>query len=215
MPERKKPSPYEIVGTLPDWAIKQHIKDGVIGINPLGENWEQSVDQTTIDLNMGCHVKRFRRGEHRTIDLKFTPREEIEKMMEEEEYRLGQAILLTKDDFITVATAERLTLPSNIQGHLYGKSSLAKIGIVVHVSAERFDPGWDGNPTLELGTFLDNTDFVFYPDIKICAFGFNKLAWEVDVPYMAKPNRSFGGTDKPEVSNISKSGLLNPQPKLL
>lgn len=210
----ERPSPYEIVGTLPDWAIKQHIKDGVIGINPLTENWEQLVDQTTVDLNMGSHVSRFRRGEHRTIDLRFTPREEIEEMMEEEEYKPGQAILLTKDDFITVTTRERLTLPAIIQGHLYGKSSLARVGVVVHVSAERFDPGWDGNPTLELGTFLDNTDFIFYPDIKICAFSFERLAWEVDVPYMMKPNRSFGGSDKPEASNVSKSGLVVPQQRL-
>lgn len=204
----ERPSPFEIVGTLPDWAIKAHIRNEVIKINPLQENWEQLVDQTTIDLNMGSHVKRFRRGEHRTIDLKFTPREEIEDMMEDEEYKPGQAILLTKDDFITVTTAERLTLPPNIQGHLYGKSSLARVGVVVHVSAERFDPGWDGNPTLELGSFLDDTDFIFYPDIKICAFSFEKLAWDVDVPYMGKPNRSFGGTDKPEASNISRSGLV-------
>ena len=99
-------------------------------------------------------------------------------------------------------TYERLTLPHNIVGYLHGKSSLARLGVVVHSTAARFDPGWDGHPVLEFGTFLKGKKLVIYEGSPICAFSFEKLAAPVKRPYHKSPNNRYGGSNLPQVSNL-------------
>src|SRR3989344_5186314 len=128
------------VGTLPDWSIKQHIKNGAIKIDPLPENWEELVDEVTIDFHLGDQLREFTTDGLNTIDLKHTGREEMESMMRKITLKPGQPFILTENDFVIATTKEKLTLPDNIIGHLHGKSSLARLGIVVHSTAARFDP---------------------------------------------------------------------------
>lgn len=200
--------PYKIIGTLPDWALKEYIKDGVIKINPLPDAWEKLIDPVSIDFRLGYKLKVFKKDGHDTIDTRYTSRSEIEEMMQEINLQEGQPFILTSSDFVIATTLERLTLPADIVGHLHGKSSLARLGIVVHSTAARFDPGWDGHPVLEFGTFLPEKRILLYCGSPICAFSFERLASSVKRPYMERLNRSFGGTSEPEVSNISRSGIL-------
>lgn len=195
-----------IQGLLPDFAIKEHIREGVIKIDPLDKNWEELVSEVSIELRLGNTLRIFKRDGADVIDTRYSTREQLEGMMHTIELKDGQPFVLTSEDFVIATTKERLTLPSDIVGHLHGKSSLARIGVVVHSTAARFDPGWDGNPVLEFGTFLSGKKILLYPGQPICAFAFEKLAAPVKQPYMNKPTRSFGGSHLPEVSNISKSG---------
>lgn len=193
---------YSILGTLPDWAVKQHINDGIIGVSPLPEDWEEKVDEVTIDFHLGNKLRVFTSDGLNTIDLKHTTREEMESMMRSIDLKPGQPFILTENDFVIATTKERLTLPDNIIGHLHGKSSLARLGIVVHSTAARFDPGWDGCPVLEFGTFLRGKKIVIYEGSPICAFSFEKLAAPVERSYKNSPNNRYGGYDTPMVSNI-------------
>lgn len=200
----EQPSPFEVVGTLPDWALKAHIRAGLIGIDPLPPNWEGLVDEVTMDFHLGNKLRVFITGGLNTIDTRFTTREEMEKMMPVEELKDGQPFILTKDDFVIATTRENLVLPDNIVGHLHGKSSLARIGVVIHSTAARFDPGWDGHPVLEFGTFLGDKKIVIYEGQPICAFSFERLAWNVERSYKQNPNKRYGG-DLPGVSNLERS----------
>lgn len=198
-----RPSAFEITGTLPDWALKEYIKKGIIKIDPLPDNWESLVDEVTIDLHLGNKLRVFTNTGLNTIDTKFTTKEEIEKMMDLVDLKEGQPFILTEDMFVIATTQERLTIPDDIVGHLHGKSSLARLGIVVHSTAARFDPGWDGWPVLEFGTFLHGKKVVIYEGSAICAFSFEKLAYKVDKSYQMDPY-SYGGSSLPIVSNISR-----------
>lgn len=198
---------YDFIGTLPDWAIKQHIKDGIIKINPMQDNWEEKVDEVTIDFHLGNKLKVFTNEGLNTIDTKYTTKEQMESMMRLVELKPGQPFILTEHDFVIATTKERLTLPDNIVGHLHGKSSLARLGVVVHSTAARFDPGWDGCPVLEFGTFLKGKKLVIYEGSPICAFSFEKLAAPVQRSYKESPNNRYGGSDMPEVSNITGKKL--------
>lgn len=199
--------PYKIVGTLPDWAIREHIRDGVIKIDPLTDGWERRIDPVTVDFHLGHHLRFFKRDGHDTIDTKYSTRDDITEMMQFVGLQEGQPFVLTSEDFVIATTLERLTLPDNIIGHLHGKSSLARLGIVVHSTAARFDPGWDGNPVLEFGTFLSGKKILLYSGRPICAFSFERMAEGVERKYMEKANRSFGGSSDAEVSNIAQSGI--------
>lgn len=199
----ERPSPFEITGTLPDWAIKAHIQEGIIKIDPLPDGWDDPekgiLGQVTIDFRLGYKIRRYKSVVHKIIDTKHITAEEMEELTEKYELHEGQPLVLDRGgDFVIATTLERLTLPNNIVGYLHGKSKLARIGVSAHVTAPRFDPGWDGHPVLEIGSILPNTTTLLYPGDKFCAFHFDRLAAPVEVPYMQKPSRTFGGNNLPE-----------------
>ncbi len=191
-----------MVGTLPDWVIKEYIKKGLIKIDPLPKDWEENVDEVTIDFHLGNKLRVFTNEGLNTIDTKYASKEDMESMMRLVELKPGQPFILTEHDFVIATTKERLTLPNDIVGHLHGKSSLARLGVVVHSTAARFDPGWDGCPVLEFGTFLKGKKLVIYEGSPICAFSFEKLSAPVERSYKASPNNRYGGSDMPQVSNL-------------
>jgi len=191
-----------IFGTLPDWALKEYIKKGVIKIDPLPKGWEEAVDEVTIDFHLGNKLRVFTDEGLNTIDTRYASKEDMESMMRLVELKPGQPFILTEHDFVIATTKERLTLPDNIVGHLHGKSSLARLGVVVHSTAARFDPGWDGHPVLEFGTFLKGKKLVIYEGSPICAFSFEKLASSVERSYQHSPHNRYGGSNLPQVSNL-------------
>lgn len=195
-------SSTNIIGTLPDWVLKQYIKDGIIKIDPLEKDWEDKVDEVTIDFHLGNKLRVFAGDGWDIIDTKHTTKEEMESMMKMIVLKPGQPFVLSDKDFVIATTLEKLTLPNDIVGHLHGKSSLARLGIAVHSTAARFDPGWDGHPVLEFGTFLKGKRVVIYEGSPICAFSFEKLVQPVRRPYHRSPNNRYGGSDMPQVSNL-------------
>ena len=195
-------SNQEIFGTLPDWAIKDHIKRGIIKVDPLPKDWENLVDEVTIDFHLGSKLRVFTNEGLNTIDTRYASKEDMESAMRLVELKPGQPFILTEHDFVIATTKERLTLPDDIVGHLHGKSSLARLGVVVHSTAARFDPGWDGCPVLEFGTFLKGKKLVIYEGSPICAFSFEKLMAPVERSYKNSPNNRYGGSDLPQVSNL-------------
>jgi len=204
MPKRKvakKTSP-DMIGTLPDWVIKEYIKKGIIKVSPLAKDWEENVDEVTIDFHLGNKLRVFTDEGLNTIDTRYASKEDMESMMRLVELKPGQPFILTEHDFVIATTKETLTLPDNIVGHLHGKSSLARLGVVVHSTAARFDPGWDGNPVLEFGTFLKGKKLVIYEGSPICAFSFEKLSASVERSYKRSPNNRYGGSNLPQVSNL-------------
>ncbi|MBI2039802.1 dCTP deaminase [Candidatus Microgenomates bacterium] len=198
----KNLSANQILGTLPDWAIKECIKKGIIKIDPLPKDWEEAIDEVTIDFHLGNKLRVFTDEGLNTIDTRFATKEDMESMMRLVELKPGQPFILTEHDFVIATTKERLTLPNDVVGHLHGKSSLARLGVVVHSTAARFDPGWDGHPVLEFGTFLKGKKLVIYEGSPICAFSFEKLAVPVERSYKRSPNNRYGGSDMPKVSNL-------------
>jgi len=192
----------DIVGTLPDWILKDYIKKGIIKIDPLPKDWESAVDEVTIDFHLGSKLRVFTGDGWDIIDTKHTTKEEMESMMKLIKLKPGQPFVLSDKDFVIATTYEKLTLPDDIVGYLHGKSSLARLGIAVHSTAARFDPGWDGHPVLEFGTFLKGKRVVIYEGAPICAFSFEKLAAPVKRPYHKSPQNRYGGSDLPQVSNL-------------
>lgn len=198
----KNTDPFNLLGTLPDWAIKEHIKKGIIKIDPMQKDWEEKVDEVTMDFHLGNKLRVFTNEGLNTIDTRYASKEDMEGMMRYIELKPGQPFILTEHDFVIATTKERLTLPGDIVGHLHGKSSLARLGVVVHSTAARFDPGWDGCPVLEFGTFLKGKKLVIYEGSPICAFSFEKLGAPVSRSYKDSPNNRYGGSDMPQVSNL-------------
>ena len=189
-----------IHGVLPDWLIVKYIKEGLIKIEPLDKNWQEKVDQVSIDFHLGSNIKLFKGGTYRFID---TRRGLPEDAMEEINLSDGDPFILEPGAFAITSTREVLKLPKDILGRLEGKSSLARLGILVHSTAARFDPGWNGAPVLELGN-LGPKPAILYCGMPICAFTFEKLAAPVKAGYEGSRSDRYSGSKIAVASKIHK-----------
>ena len=197
-----------IHGTLPDWTIKEYIKTGIIGIKNLVPDWERDIDQVSMDFHLGKRILIPTMGRHIVIDI----RKGVDASMYEEiSLKTGEPITIRPGQFFIGETMEVLTLPANIIGRLEGKSSFARLGIVIHQTSARFDPGWDGPAALELRNNSDN-DVILYSGDKICAFSFEKLDVPVEKPWQKKTYRNHGNSTLQ--STINEDNLSGSRKKV-
>ena len=197
-----KTAGLNIVGILPDWVIAEYVAKNEISISPLAKNWRESIDQVSIDFHLGNKLKLFRAGTYRFVD---TRRGLPDDAMEEVNLQDGDPFILEPGAFAIATTREVLKLPNDILGRLEGKSSLARLGILVHSTAARFDPGWNGAPVLELGN-LGPKPAILYCGMPICAFTFEKLSSPVRMRYEGSRSDRYSGSKIPLASRIEKHG---------
>ena len=105
-------------------------------------------------------------------------------------------------EFVLATTMEHLELADDLLGRLEGRSSLGRLGIVVHSTASIFDPGWVGKPVMELGN-IGVMPVALYPGMRICSFTFEQLSTPVEVPYRLKKKAKYVGQSSPDASKIS------------
>ncbi len=189
-----------ISGILPDWLIEKYIEAGNIKISPLTKGWRKNIDQVSVDFHLGSNIRLFRAGVYRFVD---TRRGLPADAMEEVNLSDGDPFILEPGAFAIASTSEILKLPGDILGRLEGKSSLARLGILVHSTAARFDPGWNGAPVLELGN-LGPKPAILYCGMPICAFTFEKLASPVRMKYEGSRSDRYSGSKIPVASKIEK-----------
>jgi dCTP deaminase len=107
----------------------------------------------------------------------------------------NQPYIIQPQELVLATTLERLGLPADLLGRLEGRSSLGRLGIIVHSTASLFHPGWEGHPTMELGN-LGVMPVALYPGMRICAFTFQRLSSPAVRPYGSRPGDKYvGGHD--------------------
>lgn len=192
----------KITGILPDWVIAKYIEQEIIKISGLGAKWKQNIDQVSMDFHLGSSLKLFRGGTYRFVDTK---RGLPPDAMEEVNLQEGDPFILEPGAFAIASTKEVLKLPADIIGRLEGKSSLARLGILVHSTAARFDPGWNGAPVLELGN-MGPKPAILYCGMAICAFTFEKLSAPVKMKYEGSRSDRYSGSKLAIASRIERHG---------
>jgi dCTP deaminase len=191
----------QVTGILPDWVIVEHIEKGLIQIDPLARDWKQNIDQVSVDFHLGSNIKLFRGGTYRFVDTKKGLPEDAMEVVKLNE---GDPFILEPGAFAIASTKEVLRLPKDVLGRLEGKSSLARLGILVHSTAARFDPGWNGAPVLELGN-LGPKPAILYCGMPICAFTFEKLSAPVKMGYEGSRSDRYSGSRDAVVSKIHEA----------
>src|ERR687885_238718 len=96
--------------------------------------------------------------------------------------RGSEPVILHPGEFVLGSTAERVGLPDDLVARLEGKSSLGRLGLLIHSTAGYVDPGWDGHVTLELSN-VANLPITIYPEMKIGQISFFRLTTAAEVPY--------------------------------
>lgn len=185
---------------LSDRDIKAAIQQGKITVSP-APNYDEQLGPCSLDLHLGNVMKVFKTTSYPYLDLK---REiNFEALMDEIIVRDGDPFILQPGAFALAVTKEEFTLPDDIMGRLDGRSSLGRLGIVVHSTAARFDPGWSGKAVMELGN-LGPSPVILYEGMRICALTFETLTSPVEEPYAKSDKRKYTHQEKPLASKINK-----------
>ncbi|MDW8279604.1 MAG: dCTP deaminase [bacterium] len=122
---------------LPDHRIKKLILDGIIQVSP-APDFEAQLGPCSLDLKLGNFIKIFKSNlESKPLDLKNI--KNIEDLMEKILIAEGESFVLKPNSFALAITKENFSLPANILARLEGRSSLARLGIIVHSTAARLD----------------------------------------------------------------------------
>ncbi len=112
------------------------------------------------------------------IDVK----QNLEELTELVEIAEEDAFILHPGEFVLGSTLERVALPTDLVARLEGKSSLGRLGLLIHSTAGFVDAGWDGQLTLELSN-VANLPITLYPGMKIGQISFIRMTTPADVPY--------------------------------
>lgn len=186
---------------LSDRDIKKYVKEGKIKINPK-PNFREQLGACSLDLHLGNVFKIFRPSDYPYLDLK--RKIDFNDLMEEIKIKDDAPFILQPRAFVLTTTKEEFSLPENLIARLDGRSSLARIGVVVHLTAARFDPGWQGKAVMELGN-LGSMPVVLYAGVtRICALTFEQLSSRAEIPYLKQKDHAYANSKSPHASKINK-----------
>jgi dCTP deaminase len=160
---------------LSDRDIRAQIAAGRIVIDPFTP---ESIQPSSVDLHLDRRFRVFRNNRYPYIDV----RQEQPELTELLEISGDEPFVLHPGEFVLGSTLERVALPDDLVSRLEGKSSLGRLGLLIHSTAGYVDPGWDGNLTLELSN-VANLPIALYQGMKIGQISFQRLSSPVDVPY--------------------------------
>jgi dCTP deaminase len=160
---------------LSDVTIREQLAAGRIVIDPLGDD---CIQPSSVDLHVDRYFRLFRNHSQRVIDVK----EDQEELTELVEVRDDDALILHPGEFVLGSTLERVTVPDDLVARLEGKSSLGRLGLLIHSTAGFVDAGWDGHLTLELSN-VANLPITLYPGMRIGQISFLQMTTAASRPY--------------------------------
>ena len=160
---------------LSDRTIRAELEAGRIVIDPLDE---RCIQPSSVDLRLDRLFRVFLNHTMPVIDVK----EDLEDLTRLVEIGEGEAFILHPGEFVLGSTYERVTLPDDLVGRIEGKSSLGRLGLLIHSTAGFIDAGFSGYLTLELSN-VANLPITLYPGMKIGQVSFLRMTTPADVPY--------------------------------
>ncbi|NMP33430.1 dCTP deaminase [Thalassotalea sp. M1531] len=190
---------------LCDKDIEQCIEQGKIGITPKPD--ASMISGVSVDIRLGNEFRVFKNNTAPFIDLS-GPREEVQHQMnavmgDEIVIPDGDAFFLHPGELALAVTFESVTLPADIVGWLDGRSSLARLGLMVHVTAHRIDPGWSGPIVLEFYN-SGKLPLALRPKMKIAALNFETMSGEAVRPYNKREDAKYKDQTGAVASRISQ-----------
>ena len=167
---------------LSDVDIRKALAEGRIVIDPFDE---ADIQPSSVDLHVDSQFRVFANSRYPYIDV-HKPMPDLTELVE---VKQDDPFILHPGEFVLGSTLERVALPDDLVARLEGKSSLGRLGLLIHSTAGYVDPGWDGYLTLELSN-VANLPITIYPGMKIGQISFFRLSTPAEAPYGSKATRS-------------------------
>ena len=189
---------------LCDRDIIKSLDEGHISITPRPDNTK--ISGVSVDLRLGHQFRVFSSHTIPYIDLSGTKEsvnKAVEKVMGDEIYVSDEeTFVLHPGELALGITLESIALPDDLVGWLDGRSSLARLGLMVHVTAHRIDPGWDGNIVLEFFN-SGKLPLALRPGMGIGAMSFETMSGSAERPYTKREDAKYRHQSGPLASRIS------------
>lgn len=178
---------------LSDRDIRAALNDGRLRVSPLGE---RAIQPASIDVRLDHRFRVFHNARRTHIDPR-RPQDDLTVLVEA---RDDQPFVLHPGEFALGCTLETVTLPADLAARLEGKSSLGRLGLLVHSTAGFIDPGFTGSVTLELSN-VSTLPIMLWPGLRIGQLCVFRLSSPAERPYGTPSLGSrYQGQDGPTVS---------------
>ena len=190
---------------LSDRDIRAELDAGRVVIDPLADT---AIQPSSVDVRVDSSFRVFANHRYPFIDTRAAQPDltEVVKVRDDEPF------MLHPGEFVLGSTFERVTLPETLVARLEGKSSLGRLGLLVHATAGFVDAGWDGWLTLELSN-VATLPIAIYPGMKIGQLAFFQLTSPAEHPYGATELGSkYKGQRGPTASRYFENFRNQPAP---
>ena len=181
------------MSVLSDRDIRAAIASGEVRIDPYDP---QDLQPSSVDLHLDRSFRVFRNNRYAFIDVR-TPQPDLTELLRVDD---DEPFILHPGEFVLGQTVEWVELPNDLVARLEGKSSLGRLGLLIHSTAGYVDPGWKGNLTLELSN-VANLPIALYFGMRIGQISFFRMSSTVDRPYgSAELGSKYQGQSEPTAS---------------
>ena len=181
------------MSVLSDHDIRAALEAGQIRLDPYDSS---DLQPSSVDLHLDRSFRVFRNNRYAFIDVRAVQPDLTELLRVEDD----EPFILHPSEFVLGQTVEWVELPVDLVARLEGKSSLGRLGLLIHSTAGYVDPGWKGNLTLELSN-VANLPIALYFGMRIGQISFLRLSSPVDRPYGSPELRSrYQGQSEPTAS---------------
>lgn len=184
---------------LSDRDIKKQLKSGKIRITP-APDLSQQLGSCILDLRLGNTYRVFNHTKTPYLDP-MDPKT-LENITSEIEVADDEGFTVHPGEFVLAMTREYIEMPDDLTGRLEGRSSIGRLGIVVHSTAANIECGFRGHITLELAN-MGPIAVILYPGMRICSISFEQLSSPAEVPYYKKKNAKYMNQKAPLPSKIA------------
>lgn len=165
---------------LSDRDIKEYLKSGKLVIENLDE---ERIQAGWVDLTLGNEFRVFKTTSQPYIDVK-DPTDHTEKITVNEKF------IMHPGEFVLGQVNEKIKIPDDLAAYVDGRSSLGRLGLVVHVTSGFVDPGFSGRLVLEM-TNVGKMPLAIHPNMRICKLVFFKLSSKAEKPYFLKEDAKY------------------------
>lgn len=170
---------------LPDHEIRSLLKEGKLVVEPI-ENPEQQIRSAGIDLRLGNEFRLFKVSGIPYIDIRNKPENYTESIKVEN----GKPFVLHPREFVLGNVKEYIKMPDNLMGSVDGRSSLGRLGIVIHATSSSINPGWEGRFVLEI-TNIGKMPVALYPGHRIAKLTLHKLSSPPEKSYSKRKDVKY------------------------
>lgn len=167
---------------LSDRDLKEYLKSGKLVVEDLEDD---RIQAGWLDLSLGNHFRIFKTTSQPYIDVK-DPTDHTEKLTVPDD----APFIIHPGEFVLGQVKEKIKIPAELAAYVDGRSSLGRIGIVVHVTSGFVDPGFEGRLVLEM-TNVGKMPVALHPGMRICKLVLFKMTSAAEVPYSFKKDAKY------------------------
>ncbi|HEX9550950.1 MAG TPA: dCTP deaminase [Candidatus Limnocylindrales bacterium] len=194
------------MSVLSDRDIRAALETGDVLIRPYDP---VDLQPSSVDLHLDRTFRVFRNNRYPFIDVR-QPQPDLTELLRVED---DEPFILHPGEFVLGQTLEWVELPDDLVARLEGRSSLGRLGLLIHSTAGYVDPGWKGNLTLELSN-VANLPIALYAGMRIGQISFFRMSSPVERPYGSPELGSrYQGQSEPTASAYYRDYANGPKPK--